>query len=271
MSIRLLVAVAAAFGALASPAFAANVRVEEGALVYTAAAGEYNELNIMLQSGRLTIQDGTSGRASTLPVTAEPPCEAYDNGDSSGMMDATCPADVERMLIDVGEGGDYVGIGGMTSTPYPTVISTGEGGDRVWGGPSADDVRSGDGDDTITGNGGRDVVTAGAGDDTIAVVDGFPDEIACGEGYDLVDADDVDVLDGCENVRIGSPERPPAPPPAAPPATPAPSQPPAVEPSAGVQPPRLIDVISQWPTLGQLAARGVSARVLCNDGCYVTS
>jgi hemolysin type calcium-binding protein len=271
MSIRLLVAVAASFAALATPAFGASARVEDGSLVYTAAPGEFNELNIMLQGGRMTIQDGTVGSAATLPVSVEPPCEPPNSGWVGDMLDAYCPADVERILVDVGDGADTVGIGAMTTTPYPTVIELGEGGDRVWGGPAADDIRGGDGDDTITGNAGRDVIGAGAGDDTIAAVDGFPDDIACGDGYDVVDADDVDFVTGCENIRSGSPQAGPATPQPVLAPQPVPVVRPTVAPAAGVAPPRIVDVISEWPTLAELARGGVVARVLCGEGCYVTS
>ncbi|HEX8085107.1 MAG TPA: hypothetical protein VF529_12520 [Solirubrobacteraceae bacterium] len=270
MLARGLISSLAAFAALAAPAFGATVRIQDGDLVYTAAPGEFNELNITLQGGRFTIQDGTTGFPSTMPVTAEPPCEPYDNEQSSGMTDATCPPDAERVLVDVGDGSDYVGLGAMGTWSYPTVVALGEGADRLWGGAEADEIDGGDGADTLTPNAGRDVVRAGPGDDTIDAVDGFPDEIVCGDGYDLVDADDVDTVDGCENVRSGSPRQPPvAPPPPQPPAPPV--EPPVVEPAAGAAPPRVVDVITQWPTVTRLMRLGILARVLCAGECYVAS
>ncbi|HEX8208125.1 MAG TPA: hypothetical protein VF587_18830 [Solirubrobacteraceae bacterium] len=264
----LLVAVGLATLTLASPASAADVKVVDGDMVYTAAPGEANELTIMLQGGRITIQDGTVGFAATQPVTPAPPCEPQSSGWVGDMIDAYCPADVRRFVIDVGDGTDYVSVGAMTTTPYPTVVTLGDSGDRLWGGPSADEVDAGDGDDTITPNAGRDTIAAGAGDDTIEAVDGFPDDIDCGEGYDLVDADDVDSVEGCENVRTGSPTQLPLPPAPEPPAAP---EPPVVEPAAGVAPPRIVDVITRWPTRARLARLGIVARVLCGADCYMTS
>ena len=206
----------AAFVALSAQACAGTVSeqwVAGGrAVVYDAAPGEYNELSIMLQSGQFTIQDGTLGTRDTLYVQAQPPCEHDQTPQpSTGLIDAFCPASgVSRIAVVVGDGNDFVSIGGMTSTDYPSAIDAGDGADRVWGGPQDDVIHGGAGNDTLTGNAGRDELFGDAGDDVIDAADGVPDRIFCGTGYDIVQADPVDsVAADCEQVDIvGSP--PPA-------------------------------------------------------------
>ena len=72
------------------------------------------------------------------------------------------------------------------------VIDAGTGADRVLGGPGAD---------RLSGGRGPDDVRAGAGDDRVAARDGTPDRVDCGPGRDVVAADRLDVVSGCETVR----------------------------------------------------------------------
>ena len=45
-------------------------------------------------------------------------------------------------------------------------------------------------------------MAGGTGDDRIDAVDGSVDRIDCGEGYDIVSVDPVDVIiGGCESIR----------------------------------------------------------------------
>jgi hypothetical protein len=207
-------AVLASAFAFAAPAPAATVGVADRdggrTLVYAADPGEFNELTIMLQGGRFTVQDGTVGFRETLPVRAEHPCSPNDSPERMDMFDAFCPPQGVALLdLAVGDENDYVSIGSMSATDYPTVIDLGTGSDRVYAGPQRDVVRGGTGDDTLTGNAGRDTLLGGAGDDAVAAADGgVPDEIACGDGYDTVKADLVDVTaEDCELVGIG-PDQP---------------------------------------------------------------
>lgn len=74
------------------------------------------------------------------------------------------------------------------------VIDAGIGTDRVLGGPGAD---------RLSGGPGPDDVRAGAGNDRVAARDGTPDRVDCGPGRDVVVADRLDVMTGCEVVRRG--------------------------------------------------------------------
>jgi hypothetical protein len=181
-------------------AVASTVGIDGDTLRFDAGPGEFNEVDIMLQSGQFTVQDGTGG-PNTLSVTARPPCQAG----FKDLIGAYCPAEgVNRIAVTLGDENDSVSIGAMAATDYPTTIDGGGGADQIWAGPQADDVHGGPGNDTITGNRGRDVLSGDAGDDTIDAADGLPDQIACGPGIDNVTADLVDVAaDDCELVNIG--------------------------------------------------------------------
>ena len=77
-----------------------------------------------------------------------------------------------------------------------------DGNDRIGGGSGPDRLRGDDGDDRITGGDDPDRIKGGDGDDRIrANGDGTRDRINCGEGDDVVFADDRDRVKNCERVR----------------------------------------------------------------------
>jgi Ca2+-binding RTX toxin-like protein len=244
----LVIAAIAALGA-AVPASAATVGIEDGesgkVLRYVAEPGEWNELYIMLQSGRFTIQDGTSGTRDTLFVAAEPPCVRDATPLSIPMLiDAYCPPDgVSAIAVDVADGNDYVSVGAMLGTDFPSTIAAGAGADRVSGGPQGDDVRGDADNDTLSGNNGRDLLSGGEGDDLIEAADVFPDRVSCGPGYDQVVADLIDVAaEDCELVAIG----------------------------AG-QPAVIVMRVQEAPTLIGVSRSGLRSRVNCPAACEVKS
>jgi hypothetical protein len=221
-------------------ATAGTVGIDDDTLHYVAAPGEFNELFIALQGGEFTIQDGTVGNRDTLPVTARPPCRHDETPQPSpGLMDAYCPpAGVERMAIELGDGNDSVGIGGISATDYPAGIDGGEGSDQIGGSSQADALHGGPGNDTLIGNKGRDTLYGDEGDDAIEAADNLPDRVQCGPGYDSVTADFIDtVAEDCELINIGP------------------------------QPQQVI-MNEPAPSLGTLlAARGVRARLVCAAAC----
>jgi hypothetical protein len=78
----------------------------------------------------------------------------------------------------------------------------GEGGnDDVRGGPGRDAVNGGNGSDQLYGGAGRDNIRGGPGRDRIFAVDRARDVITCGGGRDIVRADRVDRILGCEGLR----------------------------------------------------------------------
>jgi hypothetical protein len=57
------------------------------------------------------------------------------------------------------------------------------------------------GPESFRGDAGRDTIRAGSGDDRISAVDGQRDSVSCGQGFDVVRADRLDRLSGCERVN----------------------------------------------------------------------
>lgn len=93
---------------------------------------------------------------------------------------------------------------------------TGEG-DSADGGPGNDkvqgnhDLKGGPGNDEITGQGsndqidggpGLDTILAGDGNDVVQAVDGEVDQIGCGPGGDIANADTKDVINTTDNGQI---------------------------------------------------------------------
>ena len=80
----------------------------------------------------------------------------------------------------------------------------GTGNDQLRGGVGNDELVGEDGADTITLGGGLDVASGGSGNDRFTSRDGEVDEIDCGTGTaDIVIADTLDIVTGCESVRRG--------------------------------------------------------------------
>jgi len=80
-------------------------------------------------------------------------------------------------------------------------LDAGPGNDEVDGGDGADILIGGPGNDRLTGADLEDQIDAGPGDDTVLARDGFADRIKCGEGNDRVLADQLDVVEACEDVQ----------------------------------------------------------------------
>ena len=106
-----------------------------------------------------------------------------------------------------GEGGDDL----LAGSPRDDVLYGGAGNDRVEGSDGGDLVDGGDGhdaldggagNDAIDGDGGIDTVVGGDGDDLIDLRDGNPEVAVCGPGTDIVIADRVDALIGCEKANV---------------------------------------------------------------------
>jgi Ca2+-binding RTX toxin-like protein len=123
-------------------------------------------------------------------------------------------------------GDDSVTVGDVGA--YQVMANGGAGSDTLTGGPASEAFLGGSGNDTINPGGGIDVVDAGAGDDQVNVRDKTADVARGGDGNDSVtaDPDELDILDGFENVDRTPDDVPPA---AAPPAV----VPPVVTPPVG--------------------------------------
>lgn len=108
-------------------------------------------------------------------------------------------------LLDGGLGADLLETAGAADTVHGgqgnDELDTGGAGDHVFGDDGKDAINAGAGDDTIDGGLGSDAIDAGAGNDQVSVADGIADTVACGDGTDSVDADQLDQIGGdCEKV-----------------------------------------------------------------------
>jgi RTX calcium-binding nonapeptide repeat (4 copies)/Divergent InlB B-repeat domain len=110
--------------------------------------------------------------------------------------------------LDGGPGGDTIlGRGGndrIRGLGGADCLNGGNGNDTLGGGKGNDVLSGGPGSDTLNGGVGKDVFNGGPGNDTIVAVDGARDTISCGAGRDVVRADRVDGVSGCERGRGAS-------------------------------------------------------------------
>ena len=89
------------------------------------------------------------------------------NGQSIGMSASS----FYSLNLDAGEGDDYIGLSGMTSSDftsfsYNTIVG-GSGNDYLTGSPFNDYLRGGDGSDTLYGYEGNDYLEGGSGTDQL--------------------------------------------------------------------------------------------------------
>ncbi len=230
---RLAVAViAAVLLVLPSVAAASTVSVEGGVLRVVAAPGETNDVFV---SDR--VPPGSSApteyavKDTAAGTTPGPGCGPDPTLPPQGSPVVCSAAGVGSVDIHLGDGDDGAGysFAGLPISIYGeggsdriamfstagTLSEGGDGNDDLQGG---DDVRGGPGDDQVTGSRlldggeGNDVLrktnakaagrlAGGPGDDSLESGDGYPDQLQCGAGRDLIaNADDSDKNDGtCES------------------------------------------------------------------------
>jgi hypothetical protein len=88
----------------------------------------------------------------------------------------------------------------LTGTAAANVLRGLGGNDRLFGRGGNDTLFGGKGNDFLDGGPGLDRLVGGLGNDTIMARDGQRDTIDCGPGRDVVTADRLDVVRGCEKV-----------------------------------------------------------------------
>jgi hemolysin type calcium-binding protein len=184
---RLHLAVTALILLAITPAVAdaGTVSRSGSSLVYTAAAGEANNL----------IVSGRGGSAFTFldqqaAVAADPSSGCTVTGTR-----VSCPSGgVSGVSVLVGDGNDAV----SATLDIPVSIDGGDGDDVLKGGRTDDVLQGGNGNDTLYGFEGSDRYVGGAGGDTVDSVGGGTDTLDCtGGGLDKVQRDQVDKLANC--------------------------------------------------------------------------
>ena len=170
--------------------FAATGQLVNGTMIYTADAGESN--NVVFTTNEFGSATFEVIDQPSVTIVPTPPCFT---GGTDNVME--CPQDgggtgqVTLFQASLGDGNDSITI---QTGLIPTSIGAGGGNDVMTGGPAADFLRGGQGVDQITGGAGNDQLVgddpnvAGGGDDTI---DG-------GDGNDVEDGQD-----GADTVRGG--------------------------------------------------------------------
>lgn len=188
----------------AAPSAAAHaiVRMEGSTLDYTSPdPGQVNTLTISSPvSGYYELRD------PTVPYIDPGPCVPFTE------REVSCPSgQIASVRIGVYDGNDRV----LVRVPTPAEVSGRTGDDRLFGGPRGDTLLGEDDDDLLEGGTGEDVLAGGPGNDIVRSRDGQVDGVACGEGFDQVEADPEDVLSSqpgleCEIVERGRAPIPPA-------------------------------------------------------------
>src|SRR4051794_9646739 len=141
--------------------------------------GGQNGDDVIRGDGGADILGGNNGTdtvdysTSLQPVTVTPDA----NADDGALGEGDFVQDTFENVRGSANGDD------LTAGAAGGMIDGGPGADTVRGGPAADDLRG------------------GAGDDRVLSVDSLADQLACGDGADAAEADEVDVVSAdCESV-----------------------------------------------------------------------
>jgi hypothetical protein len=94
-------------------------------------------------------------------------------------------------------------------TGFEDVFLSSQASSTVLGTADANRIVASTGADTVDPGAGPDYLELLNGDDRALVRDGFPDYVACGEGTDSAEVDQLDTTEGCESVAA-APVRPAA-------------------------------------------------------------
>ncbi len=181
-------------GAVTASAHAASLTVKDGALVYKAADGEANFINLSTLDdvpGKVLVDD-------TAPFTY--PAGTCELAFGEYFSAVVCTPQAGGIKVDAGDGNDVVNSGAVPGGG-PIAIAGGAGDDVLRGDSLAETFDGGAGVDKITGDDGNDVIHGGAdhdelegqvGDDQVYGDDG--DDTLAGDG--IRDQAGADVIDG---------------------------------------------------------------------------
>jgi Ca2+-binding RTX toxin-like protein len=176
-------------GCLASPAFAASTGsasvTGSGTVVFTARAGEVNDVALTRSGRTVTIDDRVAVKAGT-------GCTAV-KGDTTKVK-CTTSGTTRLLRLSLGDKNDTL----INKTGVAVFVSGGSGNDKITGGSADDELHGDSGNDTLVGAGnddylaggtGADSLSGGAGDDVLEGGTGA-DTLGGGTGIDLADYGD---------------------------------------------------------------------------------
>jgi Ca2+-binding RTX toxin-like protein len=153
------------------------------------AAPRINGGGASLEGGLLTVEGTNASDRIALRLQAgQPGILEVDIGDDGSADFSFDRADIAKIVINAGNGGDSVRIdeiNGIFSDSIPTTIDGGNGNDRLVGGAGAGTVLGGNGNDSLIG-GGAGTLSGGNGDDTLAGGSGA-ETLLGGNGDDSID------------------------------------------------------------------------------------
>jgi hypothetical protein len=220
VSVRLLIVLAAAVGAVLVPTYSlAAISGGPGRDTLTGTAGD-DVLNggsgddELLGDAGADVLDGGAGADS---LYGDDGNDALRGGSGNDDLDGGAGADDLRG----GAGDDAVSYAASSSGVTVTIDNRGNdgasgegdnvrtdvedlygssGSDELSGDTASNTIDAGVGADIVVGGRGRDYLYGGDGADVIDAKDGYPDFLDCGSGFDAAVIDDFDTVTGCETV-----------------------------------------------------------------------
>jgi hypothetical protein len=149
-------------------------------------------------AGRDVILGGGGGRelfggpGGDLIVFEAPVGEVHGEDGNDVLRLGHVPPSDNLAAADGGSGNDVLVVGRNEGPPDPPPFI----GSRAWW------LAGDDGNDVLFGGSGPDVFVGGAGADLLFARDGMPEDVGCGDGFDVAFVDGDDTLSGCE-VAVG--------------------------------------------------------------------
>jgi hypothetical protein len=149
-------------------------------------------------AGRDVILGGGGGRelfggpGGDLIVFEAPVGEVHGEDGNDVLRLGHVPPSDNLAAADGGSGNDVLVVGRNEGPPDPPPFT----GSRAWW------LAGDDGNDVLFGGSGPDVFVGGAGADLLFARDGMPEDVGCGDGFDVAFVDGDDTLSGCE-VAVG--------------------------------------------------------------------
>jgi Ca2+-binding RTX toxin-like protein len=172
-------------------AFGATLSINEsGSVVYKAAPGELNDVQVSISAGIITISDTGAVIVAGLGCNQVSDHEATCSGAGADLRLGDLNDVASSVASQAPLGGNWFGQGGddrlTKCSQCGGLLIGGSGADTLQGGDVGATLRGGEGSDSLTGGAGDDVIIAGRGRDKIDARAG-DDGIVPGLGADSAD------------------------------------------------------------------------------------